>query len=76
MADRIVQNRLDARLKAPEAPFTSAAVGSGTYLNRIRYAEISADSSAENWQQTLAVFGAGIAAGQALWFYRSRTGAG
>ena len=55
MADRIVQNRLDARLKAPEAPFTSATIGSGTYLNRIRYAEISADSSTENWQQTLAV---------------------
>ncbi|MBC2745097.1 MAG: insulinase family protein, partial [Desulfosarcina sp.] len=55
MADRIVQNRLDARLKTPGAPFTSAAVGSGVYLNRIRYAEISADSSAENWQQTLSV---------------------
>jgi zinc protease len=55
MADRIVQNRLDAQLKAPGAPFTSAAVGSGIYLNSIRYAEISADSSSENWQQTLAV---------------------
>jgi len=55
LADRIVQNRLDARLKEPDAPFTSAAVGSGVYLNRIRYAEISADSNAENWQQTLAV---------------------
>lgn len=55
MADGIVQNRLDARLKAPEAPFTSAAVGSGSYLNHIRYAEISADSNAENWQQTLSV---------------------
>ncbi len=55
MSDRIVQNRLDARLKAPGAPFTSAAVGSGIYLNRIRYAEISGDSNAENWQQTLSV---------------------
>jgi zinc protease len=55
MADRIVQNRLDARLKAPEAPFTSAAVGSGTYLDHVRYAEISADSSTKSWQQTLAV---------------------
>lgn len=55
LANRIVQNRLDARLKSPGAPFTAAAVGSGTYLNRIRYAEISADSSTENWQQTLAV---------------------
>ncbi len=54
MADRIVQNRLDARLKAPAAPFTSAAVGSGVYLNRIRYAEISADSSPANWRKALA----------------------
>jgi zinc protease len=55
MADRIVQNRLDARLKTPDTPFTSAAIGSGTYLNRIRYAEISADSAADKWQPTLAV---------------------
>ncbi|BBO89098.1 M16 family metallopeptidase [Desulfosarcina ovata] len=54
MADRIVQSRLDSRLKAPETPFTSAAVGSGTYLNHIRYSDISADSSAEKWSQTLA----------------------
>ncbi|BBO71923.1 peptidase M16 [Desulfosarcina alkanivorans] len=55
MGDQIVQNRLDDRLKAPESPFTSAAVGSGSYLNRIRYAEISADSAADRWEQTLAV---------------------
>ena len=55
LADMIVQNRLDARLKTPGAPYTSATVGSGIYLNHIRYAEISADSSAENWQQTLSV---------------------
>ncbi|MGD9308629.1 MAG: insulinase family protein [Desulfosarcina sp.] len=53
LADRILQNRLDARLKAPDAPFTAATVGSGVYLNHIRYAEISADSSAGNWRQTL-----------------------
>lgn len=55
MADNIVQNRLDRRLKKPDAPFTSAAIGSGTYLDRIRYAEISADSSSDNWSATLAV---------------------
>lgn len=55
LADRMVQHRLDNRLKAPGSPFTSAAVGSGSYLNRIRYAEISADSAAENWQQTLTI---------------------
>ena len=54
MADNILQNRLDRRLKRPNAPFTSAAIGSGTYLDRVRYAEISADSSPENWSATLA----------------------
>jgi zinc protease len=53
IADRIVQNRLDARLKTSGAPFSSAAIGSGIFLNRIRYAEISADSNAKNWSQTL-----------------------
>ena len=55
LADRIVQNRLDARLKSPDAPFTDAAVGSGTYLSRIRYAEISADSNSGQWRPTLSV---------------------
>jgi len=54
MADDIVQNRLDQRLKKSGTPFTSAAIGSGTYLDRVRYAEISADSSPENWSATLA----------------------
>lgn len=54
MANDIVQNRLDRRLKEPGTPFTSAAIGSGTYLDRIRYAEISADSSPNNWSATLA----------------------
>jgi zinc protease len=55
MADRIVQNRLDTRLKSPGSPFTAATVGSGIYLNRIRYAEISADSSVANWRKSLAI---------------------
>lgn len=55
LADQIVQNRLDSRLKSTSAPYTSAVVGSGVYLNRIRYAEVSADSGADHWRQTLAV---------------------
>ncbi len=54
IADEIVQNRLDSMQKQPHAPFTSAAVGSGVYLNHVRYAELSADSNAQNWQATLA----------------------
>ena len=55
MADRIVQNRLDTLQKKPEAPYTDAAVGSGVYLNHIRYAEIAADCSAPHWQRTVTV---------------------
>lgn len=55
MGNRVVQHRLDTLLRAPGAPFTAAAIGSGIYLNRIRYAAISADSSAENWEETLAI---------------------
>ena len=53
MVDQIFQNRLDARTKAPDTPFTAAAIGSGIYLNRVRYAEISADSNEANWKKTL-----------------------
>lgn len=55
LADSIVQNRLDTMQKRPDAPFTSAAVGSGAYLNHVRYAEISADSKVQHWQRTLSV---------------------
>ena len=54
IADEIVQNRLDSMQKEPDAPFTSAAVGSGVYLDDVRYAELSADSNGQNWQSTLA----------------------
>jgi len=54
MADAIVQNRLDAKTTSPGAPFTAAAIGSGIYLGRIRYAEISADCDPGSWPQALA----------------------
>ena len=54
MADAIVQHRLDRRVQSPDTPFTSAAIGSGVYMSRIRYAELSADCSPDNWSQTLA----------------------
>jgi zinc protease len=54
LADSIVSNRLDAMQNDPHTPFTSAAIGSGRYLKQIQYAEISADTQAENWQESLA----------------------
>jgi zinc protease len=55
LADAIVQNRLNAMIQRGKAPFTSASIGSGIYLNRFFYSEISAGSSSENWELSLAV---------------------
>ncbi len=55
IADAIVQNRLNAMIQRGNAPFTSASIGSSIYLNRFFYAEISAESSSENWEKSMAV---------------------
>jgi zinc protease len=55
IANAIVQNRLNAMIQRGNAPFTSASIGSTIYLNRFFYAEISAGSSAENWEKSLSV---------------------
>jgi zinc protease len=55
IANAIVQNRLNAMIQRGNAPFTSASVGSSIFLNRFFYAEISATSSAENWEKSLSV---------------------
>ena len=55
IADRIVQDRLDAMIGKPGTPFTSAAISSGIYLRQIEYAQITADCSPENWDKTLSV---------------------
>lgn len=54
IADAIFQNRLDQLLRAPENPFTGASISSGMLLKRIFYGEISAKSSPENWENSLA----------------------
>ena len=55
IADRIVQNRLDAMVRKKKAPFTSASISSGYYLRRIQYAGISADCSPENWEKSIPI---------------------
>ncbi len=54
LSDAVVQNRLDAILRKPDAPFTAASIGTGLIFNRIFTAEISAKSSEENWEKSLA----------------------
>jgi zinc protease len=54
LADWIVQKRLDTIVQQQESIFITASVGSGDYLQQIRFAEISADSRPENWDKALA----------------------
>ncbi|UCD90214.1 MAG: insulinase family protein, partial [Desulfobacterales bacterium] len=53
MANRMVQNRLNAKVRSKNSPFTSASIHSGVYLQEIKYAEITAASSPENYERSL-----------------------
>lgn len=55
VASKIVQHRLDELTRKSDTPFTSAKVYSGTFLNRIGYAEIGAKSDADKWQESLSL---------------------
>ena len=55
IADQIVQSRLDILVSKPDTPFTSASISSGIFKNQIESAEITAESSAENWGKSLAL---------------------
>ncbi|MDX2448563.1 MAG: insulinase family protein [Desulfobacterales bacterium] len=53
IADQIVQNRVDAHIGTPEAPGTSAGIGSGLFVKQIAYAMISADGAPGEWKSLL-----------------------
>lgn len=55
IANHIVQNRLDARIGKPGTPFSSASIGSGYLLNQMKYAEIKAECSPENWKRSFSL---------------------
>lgn len=55
IADTIVQNRLDTMVRKKKAPFTSASINSGYSLRHIRYADISAECSPQEWKESLRV---------------------
>jgi zinc protease len=55
LSDRIVQNRLSALIRQPDTPFTTASIFSGRDLKEIRYTQISAHCSPENWESALAL---------------------
>jgi zinc protease len=54
MATMILQNRLDARQRQADPPFTDAGIGAGRYLREVEYAIISADAPPERWRKALA----------------------
>ena len=53
VADRIVQNRLDAKIGRPDVPGTDAAIGSGLFLNHISYAMLSMEGKPKEWEAML-----------------------
>lgn len=53
IANRIIQNRLSELVSKADTPFTSASIGSGIFLDEIKYAEINAKSNPENWERSL-----------------------
>jgi zinc protease len=55
IANRIVQNRLNAKVRKAGTPFTSASIHSGIFLNQMKYAEITAECSPENWKRSLSL---------------------
>jgi len=55
IANKILQNRLDAIVRKSDSPFTSASVSSAVFLNEIRYAGISAECQPANWSVSLQI---------------------
>jgi zinc protease len=54
LVNSMMQNRLDEMVRHSDAVLTSAGVGSGYYLGRIKYAEISGHTNAQNWEKAVA----------------------
>ncbi|MCP3951262.1 MAG: insulinase family protein, partial [Desulfobacterales bacterium] len=50
---RILRNRLEARLGKKGTPYTEGSAGTGVFLNKVRYTDISAECSPANWDTTL-----------------------
>ncbi|MCJ7615194.1 MAG: insulinase family protein [Desulfobacterales bacterium] len=55
IADQIVQNRLDKIVSKNTSPFTSASISSGINFYQIESSDISAETSPENWEESLSL---------------------
>lgn len=54
IAKSMMQKRLDDRVRGPATVLTSAGIGAGHYLRRIKYAELSGHVNPANWQTAVA----------------------
>ncbi|MFC1515402.1 M16 family metallopeptidase [Thermodesulfobacteriota bacterium] len=71
LANRMVKHRLDALIRKPDTPLTSASIGAGIFLNQIEYAEISGECSPKNWKESLSLLEQTLRSGLKYGFYRS-----
>jgi zinc protease len=55
IANSIIQDRINELIGKGKAPFTSASINSGTFINNIQYASISAECNPENWSKSLSL---------------------
>lgn len=53
IAHRLLQRRLDALLRQPDSVMTNARTWAGDYLQQIRYSEITAETTPQQWEETL-----------------------
>ncbi len=60
IANRIVQDRLNQLVNNPDAPITSAHIGSGRFWRNVEYAGISAECNPEKWSDTLELLEASL----------------
>ncbi|MBF0210343.1 MAG: insulinase family protein [Desulfamplus sp.] len=55
IGDTIVQNRLSKDVRKEDSPFSNAGIYSGIFLQNINFTSISAQCSADKWQESLAI---------------------
>ena len=53
LSDITMQNRLEALIRKPGTPFTSASIHSGHFLKEVYVTEISVESDSEKWHKSL-----------------------
>ena len=55
LADQILQQRLNKIVQAKKSVLNSARIGSGYFLQQVKYAELEVESDPARWQQALSV---------------------